>query len=102
MTEFARRLWGDVYFHADTRTFRKKAPAAGGERSFVKFVLEPLYKIYSQVGFSAGFYVKISRSSEKVWPRWAVKPSERARYVYIVHDTRGTVHCWWSSSCRMT
>jgi len=46
--ELARRLWGDVYFHADTRTFRKKAPAGGGERSFVQFVLEPLYKIYSQ------------------------------------------------------
>ena len=48
--EFARRLWGDVYFHPDTRTFRKKPPAAGGERAFVQFILEPLYKVYSQVG----------------------------------------------------
>ncbi|KAK9817833.1 hypothetical protein WJX72_002861 [[Myrmecia] bisecta] len=47
--EFARRLWGDVYFHPDKRVFRKKAPAAGGERSFVQFILEPLYKIYSTV-----------------------------------------------------
>ncbi|KAF2310523.1 hypothetical protein GH714_013540 [Hevea brasiliensis] len=29
--------------------FQKKPPASGGERSFVQFVLEPLYKIYSQV-----------------------------------------------------
>lgn len=47
--KFASRLWGDYYFHPDTRTFKKKPPASGGERSFVEFVLEPLYKIYSQV-----------------------------------------------------
>ena len=46
--EFSRRLWGDVYFHDDTRTFKKKPPPCGGERSFVQFILEPLYKIYSQ------------------------------------------------------
>ncbi|CAN1810135.1 110 kDa U5 small nuclear ribonucleoprotein component CLO [Linum perenne] len=46
---FAARLWGDMYYHPDSRTFKKKPPASGGERSFVQFVLEPLYKIYSQV-----------------------------------------------------
>lgn len=34
---------------ADKRTFKKKPPAVGGERSFVQFVLDPLYKIYAQV-----------------------------------------------------
>lgn len=48
-TKFASRLWGDIYYHPDTRTFKKKPPASGGERSFVQFILEPLYKIYSQV-----------------------------------------------------
>ncbi|KAL8144441.1 hypothetical protein V2J09_017473 [Rumex salicifolius] len=48
-SKFASRLWGDVYFHPDTRTFKKKPPSNGGERSFVQFILEPLYKIYSQV-----------------------------------------------------
>jgi len=24
--QFARRLWGDMYFHEDTRVFRKKPP----------------------------------------------------------------------------
>mmetsp|Transcript_22656 Transcript_22656/g.57692 ORF Transcript_22656/g.57692 Transcript_22656/m.57692 type:complete len:994 (-) Transcript_22656:539-3520(-) len=49
--EFAKRLWGDIWFHEDSRMFRKKAPAgrAGVERSFVQFILEPLYKVYSQV-----------------------------------------------------
>lgn len=51
--EFARRLWGDVYYHADTRTFRKKAPERGGERSFVQFILDPLYKIYAQARLDA-------------------------------------------------
>lgn len=47
--KLASRLWGDYYFDPDTRGFKKKQPASGAERSFVQFVLEPLYKIYSQV-----------------------------------------------------
>lgn len=48
--KFASRLWGDYYYDPATRTFKKKQPASGGaERSFVQFILEPLYKIYSQV-----------------------------------------------------
>ncbi|GFQ02674.1 116 kDa U5 small nuclear ribonucleoprotein component [Phtheirospermum japonicum] len=48
-SKFASRLWGDYYFDPDTRGFKKKQPAGGAERSFVQFILEPLYKIYSQV-----------------------------------------------------
>eukprot|EP01094_Clydonella_sp_ATCC50884_P003846 TRINITY_DN12958_c0_g1_i1.p1 TRINITY_DN12958_c0_g1~~TRINITY_DN12958_c0_g1_i1.p1 ORF type:complete len:1016 (+),score=327.51 TRINITY_DN12958_c0_g1_i1:110-3049(+) len=47
--EFAKRLWGDLYFHESTRKFLRKPPVSGGERSFVHFILEPLYKIYAQV-----------------------------------------------------
>eukprot|EP00201_Polytomella_parva_P023615 CAMPEP_0175046266 /NCGR_PEP_ID=MMETSP0052_2-20121109/4931_1 /TAXON_ID=51329 ORGANISM="Polytomella parva, Strain SAG 63-3" /NCGR_SAMPLE_ID=MMETSP0052_2 /ASSEMBLY_ACC=CAM_ASM_000194 /LENGTH=1056 /DNA_ID=CAMNT_0016309985 /DNA_START=63 /DNA_END=3230 /DNA_ORIENTATION=+ len=47
--QFTRRLWGDVYFQPQTRTFRRTAPPGGGARSFVQFILEPLYKVYSQV-----------------------------------------------------
>lgn len=47
--EFAARLWGDIYFHEDTRTFRKKPSSTGVQRSFVQFILEPVYKIYSQI-----------------------------------------------------
>jgi len=47
--EFAKRMWGDVYYHGDTRMFKKKPPPGGGERTFVQFILEPLYKVFSQV-----------------------------------------------------
>jgi len=47
--EFAKRMWGDVYYHSNSRTFKKKAPVGGGERTFVQFILEPLYKVFSQV-----------------------------------------------------
>ena len=52
---FAKRLWGDVFYHASSRRFFKK-PASGDtnpRRSFVEFVLEPLYKIYSHILGSA-------------------------------------------------
>ena len=43
------RLWGDIYFNAKTRRFTKKSPHGSAQRSFVEFVLEPLYKIFAQV-----------------------------------------------------
>jgi len=47
--EFAKRLWGDVYFNDKTRRFTKKAPLTTSPRSFVEFVLEPMYKLFAQV-----------------------------------------------------
>ncbi|KAI5750537.1 hypothetical protein M8J76_016485 [Diaphorina citri] len=47
--EFARRLWGDMYFNSKTRKFSKKAAHASAQRSFVEFVLEPVYKLVAQV-----------------------------------------------------
>ena len=49
--QFALKLWGDVYFNAKTRKFSKKPTTATQQRSFIEFVLEPLYKIFSQVCF---------------------------------------------------
>ena len=46
--ELARRLWGDVYYDPATRRFRNK-PSGSAKRSFVHFVLEPIYKVYAQV-----------------------------------------------------
>jgi U5 small nuclear ribonucleoprotein component len=46
---FAERMWGDVYFSKDTRRFTRKAADPESRRSFVEFVLEPLYKLYSHV-----------------------------------------------------
>ncbi|EAT36536.1 AAEL011382-PA [Aedes aegypti] len=47
--EFARRLWGDMYFHNKSRKFTKKPPHSSAHRSFVEFILEPLYKLFAQV-----------------------------------------------------
>lgn len=45
--EFAKRLWGDIYFSPSDRKFTRKA-VDGVQRTFIHFILEPLYKIYSQ------------------------------------------------------
>ena len=48
--EFARRLWGDVFFNPRSRKFTRntrKNQEDGAKRSFVNFVLEPIYKLYS-------------------------------------------------------
>jgi 116 kDa U5 small nuclear ribonucleoprotein component len=45
--EFSRRLWGDIYFNPGSRKFTRKAMEEKARRSFVHFVLEPIYKLYS-------------------------------------------------------
>jgi U5 small nuclear ribonucleoprotein component len=53
--QFAARLWGNIYFNPTTRKFSKK-PGEGLKRSFEHFVLEPLWKLYSQVSGRLTFY----------------------------------------------
>lgn len=48
-TQFAKRLWGEVFYNTERRTFTRKATEGGNTRSFVHFILEPLYKIFSLV-----------------------------------------------------
>lgn len=45
--EFARRLWGDIFFNPKKRSFTRKPVEERAKRSFVNFVLEPIYKLYS-------------------------------------------------------
>ncbi|KAJ7665380.1 Calreticulin family-domain-containing protein [Mycena polygramma] len=45
---FADRLWGDIYFNSDRKFSRKQADPESN-RTFVHFILEPLYKLYSNV-----------------------------------------------------
>ncbi|KAJ3415072.1 U5 small nuclear ribonucleoprotein component [Chytridiales sp. JEL 0842] len=47
--EFAKRLWGDIYFDPSKRSFRRKPLDSSSKRTFVDFILEPLYKLYVQV-----------------------------------------------------
>lgn len=51
VTAFANRLWGDIYFDSSTRKFTRKVPEGNSKqaRSFVHFILDPLYKLYSHV-----------------------------------------------------
>jgi U5 small nuclear ribonucleoprotein component len=45
--EFARRLWGDVYFNPGKRSFTRKPVEKEAKRSFINFILEPIYKLYT-------------------------------------------------------
>lgn len=45
--EFSRRLWGDIFFNPRSRKFTRKAQEEKARRSFVHFVMEPIYKLYS-------------------------------------------------------
>ena len=49
--QLASRLWGDVFYNTERRTFSKKS-VGNTPRSFVHFVLEPLYKLCGQVRIS--------------------------------------------------
>lgn len=49
MNSFSERLWGDIYFNNDTRKFTRKQGDPDTNRTFVHFILEPLYKLYSNV-----------------------------------------------------
>ncbi|KAI9842376.1 MAG: hypothetical protein M1837_007296 [Sclerophora amabilis] len=45
--EFSARLWGDIFFNPVSRKFTRKAVEERAKRTFVNFVLEPIYKLYS-------------------------------------------------------
>jgi U5 small nuclear ribonucleoprotein component len=45
--EFSRRMWGDIFFNPHSRKFTRRPTEEGARRSFVHFVLEPIYKLYS-------------------------------------------------------
>ncbi|KAI1298532.1 P-loop containing nucleoside triphosphate hydrolase protein [Xylaria venustula] len=70
--ELAKRLWGDIYFNPKKRTFTRKPVEQGAKRSFINFVLEPIYKVFSHT---------ISQSPEELKPILAslgieLKPSQ--------------------------
>lgn len=47
--EFAKRLWGNIYYNSENRNFTRKPEDPESKRSFVHFILEPIYKLYTQV-----------------------------------------------------
>nr|POE70027.1 pre-mrna-splicing factor cwf10 [Quercus suber] len=44
---FSRRLWGDIFYNPQSRKFTRRAVEERAKRSFVHFVLESVYKLYS-------------------------------------------------------
>jgi U5 small nuclear ribonucleoprotein component len=46
-SDFALRLWGDIFFNPKSRKFTRKGTEERSRRSFVNFVLDPIYKLYS-------------------------------------------------------
>eukprot|EP00921_Rhytidocystis_pertsovi_P003748 GHVQ01006497.1.p1 GENE.GHVQ01006497.1~~GHVQ01006497.1.p1 ORF type:complete len:1021 (-),score=146.21 GHVQ01006497.1:1463-4525(-) len=47
--KFAKCLWGDIYFHPTQRNFVRTPPKEDSVRSFVQFILLPLYKLFAHV-----------------------------------------------------
>ena len=47
--DLAKRLWGDWYWNEAKNTLTKAKPSNSSPRTFVQYVLEPLYKIYAQI-----------------------------------------------------
>mmetsp|Transcript_17701 Transcript_17701/g.37892 ORF Transcript_17701/g.37892 Transcript_17701/m.37892 type:complete len:982 (+) Transcript_17701:99-3044(+) len=45
--QFSQCLWGDIYFDQDTGGFSKTPTDSDQPRTFVQFVLEPIYKIFA-------------------------------------------------------
>ena len=45
--DFSARLWGDIFFNPQRRSFTRKGTEEKSKRTFVNFVLEPIYKLYS-------------------------------------------------------
>jgi U5 small nuclear ribonucleoprotein component len=45
--ELARRLWGDIFYNPKKRSFTRKPVEERAKRSFVNFILEPIYKLFS-------------------------------------------------------
>lgn len=48
LDRFADRLWGNIYYNPESRKFSRNS-GPGTKRGFEHFILEPLYKLYSQV-----------------------------------------------------
>ena len=44
---FKKILWGDYYFNSETKKFSRKSSSAYKKRTFIEFILEPIYKIFA-------------------------------------------------------
>lgn len=49
VSDFAKRMWGDIFYNPTSRKFSRKSLESKARRTFVHFILEPLYKLYAHV-----------------------------------------------------
>ncbi|KAF2682761.1 116 kda u5 small nuclear ribonucleoprotein-like protein component [Lentithecium fluviatile CBS 122367] len=70
--KFAIRLWGDIFWNPGSRKFSRKPQEEGSQRSFVHWILEPVYKLYSHTLSSSAEDLKVKL--DKLGIR--LKPSE--------------------------
>lgn len=48
--QLSKRLWGDWFYIESSHAISKKKPSGGGAvRTFVQYILEPLYKLYAHI-----------------------------------------------------
>ncbi|PKI82501.1 hypothetical protein MVES1_003448 [Malassezia vespertilionis] len=87
---FAARLWGNIYYHAETRTFSRKAPSPDAPRSFVQFILAPLYKLYAHVLSSETASLKALLKHLRIFlPPAAYKSDVRPLLRMVMHQFFG-------------
>ncbi|KAL7276485.1 U5 small nuclear ribonucleoprotein component [Rhizina undulata] len=58
--DFGKRLWGDIFFNPGSRKFTRKGIEAKAKRTFVHFILEPLYKLYAHTIGESSSSLKIT------------------------------------------
>lgn len=46
---FSKILWGNVFYDREKKKFTKKGTKLCPNRTFVDFILEPIYKIFAHV-----------------------------------------------------
>lgn len=93
--KFARRLWGDMYVN-EHKKFISKPTATITKRSFVQFILEPLYKIYAHTIGSedkelAGFLTQVGIVLTKAQIRMDHRPLLKEVCRQFFGDTSGFV-----------
>ena len=69
-------------YYVYRRKFSKKPPTTGANRSFVEFILEPLYKIFSQVENSGNVLFSFIVLLEYLHAHFMAQAS-----VFAIHNT---------------
>jgi U5 small nuclear ribonucleoprotein component len=89
-------LWGNVYLHED-RSFQRKPEDSGNKRTFVQFIMEPLYKMYSYVLGSEGAELQsmlddIGVTLKRDQYNWDSKPLLKLVVGQFFGDSAGPTH----------